>query len=500
MSQKLFDLIQSLSKNEKGYFKKFASIHSTTNSLYNKLFDEIEGQKTFDEELIKDLLFNDKRETNYYNVVKNYLYNIILKSLRSFHDQKKISYKINNIFTNVEILYRKKLISQCETELKKVKKLIDKNEIFEKAFKYFSWKRKLLALKGFYPKHDKIEEKFYEERQEYRKKESNLETYSHYQFKFFSISIQMGARNNSSDLEKLKKIMTNKYFIDESLILSNRAKIIFLNTKSKYFEVINDMDNFYIYSEKFVNHLNSNEFLIQENVENIINGTYNLLIASAYQKDKENFYKHFNSYNKISKKYSKLCSKEQKNLISFYGLNVLLFFLVYIEDFESAYDLQTVELPLSENEMKGVFKLIHIELLYFIAYIRFSLGKNLEAQDWLNKILDNPTAIFRKDILTYSKLLDLLNHYDLKNFKLVENLLETTSSSLSKLKRTFKFDKCVLTMLSKLLKASTKIQIDKILNNYKNIFLNLKKDRLEITAFEHINVIRWIDLKLAEEE
>ena len=41
----LFQLIKSLNRSEKGYFKKFVSTHAKGEAIYLRLFDAIEKQK-----------------------------------------------------------------------------------------------------------------------------------------------------------------------------------------------------------------------------------------------------------------------------------------------------------------------------------------------------------------------------------------------------------------------------------------------------------------------
>ena len=496
MNHKLFNLIKSLSKNEKGYFKKFASIYSKTESIYFAMFDEIDKQKVFDEESIKVKLFSQNAKTNNYNVAKNYLYNIILKSLRSFHSEKKASQKVNLLFNNIEILYQKKLLKQCSSELKKLKKIIYEYELYNRSSELLIWERRILALKGFSPKLDKLEEEIYKERNHLKKLITDFDIYTNIQYKLYSLTIQAGKRRNKDVIKKLDALVSNDLFQNDDKDLSNRVKIIHYNTKCKYYEFIGDEEKFYYYSEKFITTLEENPFLIKENIENLVNGLYNLLIASTNLKLKEKFYFYFRKFNEIPKTYAKYSSKELQNLIAFYALNLLLQFLISIEDFESANDLDVIELPLKENKMKGVFKLIYIELLYFTSYVSFNIGNHIETQSKLQRLLNNPNLVFRKDILLFSKLLDIINHYELENYLLVSNLVDTLKNNISKQKTEYKFDKQVLKMISQLVKMKTKKQKHSVYLHYLEIFNKLRENKIEQHAFDHLNIVKWITTKL----
>ncbi|MDQ3021512.1 MAG: hypothetical protein M3R36_13225 [Bacteroidota bacterium] len=78
----LFQLIKSLTQSEKRFFKVYASLHHIKGdeNKYFKLFNAIDKQKIYDEELIRKQFGNEKFLKQLF-VVKNYLYHTILKSL-----------------------------------------------------------------------------------------------------------------------------------------------------------------------------------------------------------------------------------------------------------------------------------------------------------------------------------------------------------------------------------------------------------------------------------
>ena len=84
VSTELFDLIQSLDKAEKRYFKLFASVHQDKDSTSLEIFDAVAAQKEYDEPAI---LKKTKIPAAHFSTYKKYLYEIVLKSLRGFHEK-----------------------------------------------------------------------------------------------------------------------------------------------------------------------------------------------------------------------------------------------------------------------------------------------------------------------------------------------------------------------------------------------------------------------------
>ncbi|MCK6650719.1 MAG: hypothetical protein L6Q66_13770, partial [Bacteroidia bacterium] len=115
----LFKLIKSLSKSEKGYFKKFANFHvRNEQNNYTKIFDAIDLQEEYNE---KKLLhkFRNEKFVRQFAVAKNYLYEMVLESLEAYH--KNSTTEIRSMLNRIEILVDKGLHSQAKKLLRKAK-------------------------------------------------------------------------------------------------------------------------------------------------------------------------------------------------------------------------------------------------------------------------------------------------------------------------------------------------------------------------------------------
>ncbi len=117
----VYDLIHSLSKNEKGFFVKSLS---KKESVYLKLYYLMLKQKKYNEGAILKSIGNSYVIKNY-NVAKSYLYQLILKSLTNYNASKKESYYLFHV---IDILYRKGLYKNCAKMIKQVVKKADDNQ------------------------------------------------------------------------------------------------------------------------------------------------------------------------------------------------------------------------------------------------------------------------------------------------------------------------------------------------------------------------------------
>ena len=84
-SNELFELIKSLTKSEKRFFKLQSSLQSGDKN-YIRLFDTIDKMSEYDEEEVKSA-FKGEKFIKHLPSEKNHLYKVILKALRSFYGE-----------------------------------------------------------------------------------------------------------------------------------------------------------------------------------------------------------------------------------------------------------------------------------------------------------------------------------------------------------------------------------------------------------------------------
>ena len=139
--EELFTLIKSLTKSEKRYFK-LHSAHGNAMADYVRLFDAIEQQTVYDEAAIKRK-FADEKFIKQLHVIKNYLRQQIMSSLRSFHNSLSKDAELKEVLRNVEVLFHKELFKLCDVELKRAERLAIDYEMYISLLEIYNWKRKL---------------------------------------------------------------------------------------------------------------------------------------------------------------------------------------------------------------------------------------------------------------------------------------------------------------------------------------------------------------------
>jgi tetratricopeptide (TPR) repeat protein len=138
----LFDLVKSLSPSEKRYFRYSISAKGKDDANFLRLFDELEKMESYDERKVKTK-FRREKFSKQLHVTKIYLHDSILKSLRSFHSGNSITLRLKDLIKNIEICFNKELYPLCALEIDKAEKIASRMEDDVSLLEILNWKRKL---------------------------------------------------------------------------------------------------------------------------------------------------------------------------------------------------------------------------------------------------------------------------------------------------------------------------------------------------------------------
>lgn len=122
----IVELVLSLSSSEKRYFKA----NHPKDSDYIRLFDIINDNRRYDEDKVKEH-FKSKHLSSYSSVVRTYLKEKLLESLRSYHIKTDIRLELSSLIDNSRILYLKGLYHHQWKEINKAKALAKKYDLYE---------------------------------------------------------------------------------------------------------------------------------------------------------------------------------------------------------------------------------------------------------------------------------------------------------------------------------------------------------------------------------
>jgi tetratricopeptide (TPR) repeat protein len=134
--------------------------------------------------------------------------------------------------------------------------------------------------------------------------------------------------------------------------------------------------------------------------------------------------------------------------------------------------------------------------LYNKAYSYFGIGDYKKALSFINEVLNDNEQNLRQDIYSFSRLLNLVLHYELENYDFLEYVIKSTNRYLSKYERDYKIEDVLIKYIRKLSKVSSPKASQEIfvaMNKEVNI---LMQDHQERVVLEFFNIEAWIDSKI----
>ena len=426
-------IIDSMSMNEKRYFKIFINknIFGSQNK-YLLLFNLLHGNDTITEDdlkkTVKEQDYSDKNIS--YDI--NYLNKIILRSLNEFHHDKTISLKLQNHIKSVEILFYKGLYDECLKIIRKAKKLSQKNENEILMLELLNWEKKCMGYsKGFYGAmsvNEKIDSYF-----NYIKE--NREISDLYYHSYF-LKNNVGKIPYEKIIQDFESIIENPIFKRDGFELhSVQSRIFYFLTIANYYNVLQQKENETINLENTIEVFDLNPFYKEENPLDYIS-VYTRIIDIYKKSDDITFHNKIDALRSFENilDFQKNVAKER---IFFHTHHSELEFLIFNNNFEEATKImQLVIKTLKENKY-------NIEPYYFIGlYYQFAciqlINNNLsQSLKYVNLILNEFKLDERPKSFIKTEILNMIIHYELKNYKLV---LHNYNAFNKKYKKVFKLN------------------------------------------------------------
>lgn len=504
-SDEIFLLLKSLSKQEKSYFKKFASAFTDEESNnYIKLYDEIAGQvnkeNQYDEEKIKAGNYSGKFLKNL-SFHKNYLYNMILSSLTQYQKDARDMIPIRNLISQAEILFDKLLIEQSLKVLLRAKKLsIDKDK-FNYLFEILSLERQI--YKNLFNNEELTEKAnslFTEQYQTLDIMKNSLDYY------FLNDKIGNHLRKmGTGRIRNEKESQDLKEYFDNPLLRDiNNAKSFFSKTLFNTINLQNSLNNYdyergYIFIKNNVELWENNLNKAGGKLDNYIYSINNLINCQLRLKRFSECESTLDKLKQIEKKFPRQITEKNKVFI-FYSLTVMSI-TKHLATIDKG-GLEETNADVGKNANMFEFKIQlsqRIIFYYFLGISNFVLGDYDKCIYWMGKIINLEKSDLSQDYQCYARIVYLISYYELNYLDSLEYALKSAYHFISKKERVYKYENIIL----KYLRRSFKIKSHQELNDmFKEMKFEMEKifdDPFEQNAFDAFNILPWLESKIKNE-
>lgn len=490
VSDQLHSLIHSMTRNEKRYFKVYANNGENRELAYVEIFDIIMNQKEYDEQKLLKLLRNKQTAKNI-SVYKNYLYELILRSLAEFHQNKSADFKINSFIQYVRILQAKGQYKQAAKYLKKAENLALKHEKITRILeikeveKYMVMDMRLGSLQEGMSR-------IMSEEQDWVSILLNKSIYMDAYYKSQLLYKQERYVRSADKIEKLESILNSPMFKSIDKARSTYARNVFYDLHAQHQWNISQTKKALEIKQEQLKIWLDNVEMQEDEYKAYISFLSDYLYISYHAGE-------FGELEKFIEVLKNTETSDPEMQVKIF-VETSVFSLIYHQHWGD-YDTCMTLLKEVKKELPDYEEKLNSEqatrIFISSSIIAFGGGDNSQALFWINRILNRNDTLLREDIHCFARIFNLFIHFELDDGRALEYIIQSTYRFLSKRKKLFKLEKAVIRFLKKLLHAQDQEDMNILFSKLLVEFEKISEDPLEKKFFKVFDFITWLKAKLA---
>jgi hypothetical protein len=498
-SPALFELINSMSKSEKRYFKLFASRHTIgEENNYIRIFDFIDSQESFDDEEIHHH-FKGEAFLNKFSITKNRLYDQIMKSLDSFHSGASIDAQIYKLLHGAQILYNKGLYDHTKRQLTSADKLAKKHNRNILIQEIAIQQKKLIETEGY--KNHNIDEL---EKIRLKDYENHLQCHYYNELwflksKLFNYMNKKGKSRSDADLEIYNSIFQAYQKLQKPKKMGFEVTYLTNHFESAYYFAILNTKMSLKFMEKNLDLMKSTSKAIQSAPNKYFSILTNIIHLESASGNYKNVHQYLNELKSFKEKY-KINSSEDLDIKLFSSINSIeLMIHIQRAEFDKAITLEPIIDEGFRLYKDSITPLRKAYLSFNLAVAFFGVDDFSRSLSWVNNVLNDSELDEKEDIIAFAQILNLIIHFELNNDQLLPYALKSTMRFLKKRDRSYKFETIFLKQIRKISNASDRFEVEQIFADIEKDIEDIANDPFESVALEYFDFKSWLKSKLKKE-
>ena len=488
-SNDLHALIHSMSKNEKGFFVKFASQHGKQRN-HIRLFQAINAQERYDRAALCKK-FAGEKFLKQIHVAQHYLYHLILKSLRHYHEKNYVELELYSLLADTFILEIRGMKEGAGKLLKKAKKI---------AATHYQYPILLEILKQYVTSvvGSKSPNVLGETQDIYREIfEITQMLEEEYTFRSLNHSILLCYRKDRQLASKqysevLRDISNHPLLTSETEPASFYAKYLKFNIRCIEARIYGDREiaheNYKEILQIWEQHpqmIKAAPHLFKIHISNFLG---NAILLGNF--DQVEFY-----MNKIDQVPARNLREKVESFQNLTYLKLLYYLnLNYLEDGRQFIAKMEPDLDQYDRHLNPARALV---IYYNILMVFFLLEDFDGTISWLNKILHQGKAGPRQDIKIFAHILEFIIHYELGHDLMLESLLKNAFRSVAKQIKTTQYEQTILTNFKRLLRSNSSEEKHLIYIEFREALKHFAALNQKLTGIDEI--IIWLSARINRE-
>lgn len=488
----LFLLVKSLTKSEKRQFKLYAGrLGDNSEKNFMALFSLLDKMEGFDEKVILERTNIKKQQLSN---SKAHLYRQILVSLKLNPFHQNIKTQIREQLDFATILYNKGLHKQSLKVLDKAKHIALNSDENNLAYEIIELE-KIIESQYITRSMSTRADDLISQSQEISNRTVNLSDLSNLSLQLYSILLKKGYVRTDADFEEVKNYFDANlpdYTLSE---LGVKEKLYLFKAFLWYSFITQNFISCYKYAQKWVDLFYDNPIMKKNNPVFYLKGI-NYLLESLFLIQHVSKFKTTLQYLEDEIEQHNFLFNENTESLAFLYLYLNKINLHFLEgNFNQGIDLVPKILEEIEVYEHKIDK-HHIMVFYYkFASLYFGAAQNEKCIYYLEKIIKNKELKMREDLLCFSRILNLVAHYEAGLDQNLDTLIKSTYKFLIKMNELHIVQKKFISFLRSL----SNIYPHELKGAFVKLHTELKvyeNHPYEKRSFMYLDIISWLESKI----
>ncbi|RME91767.1 MAG: hypothetical protein D6772_17845 [Bacteroidetes bacterium] len=487
-SSRLFDLIKSLTRSEKRYFKLAAKADGE--SKYLQLFEAIEQQRVFDDAALRETVYGQQAiQSRKYSELKSYLYDTLLKQLQYYDEGNSIDYVLKRQLLSIRSLYRRQLFKDCTYQIRKSKQLALRYEHFIVLLELVAWEKQLAYARADIDYLDEHLQALLREEQQYLDELRHIRELEGLFYELYTLN-RKNVRGDAAAAQRVQEIAQHP-LLQAVPRSSLRAQLWHWRSRAALYYQQRDLEAFHHSNCRLIEFMEAHPTLRQEETTHYIAALSNYIAGCSYQQDYTAMRAGLDKLKQV-----KPASKDDE--IKIHAQYYAGYFSLCIRtgDFKLGNTIMQRHLAESRKLDQQLFERSTFYFQYF--YITFGNECYEEALNYLNQWLSLPRSVEQQDLQAVAKLLNLIVHYEMGNYMLLEYLLRSTQRSLRRYHGLDSLGRLMLQTIRQAIQAPDRSGRRAVFNKGNKQFQTLQLTEREHALLRFFDFQAWLESKAHE--
>lgn len=491
MQDTLHELIHSLSKSEKRYFKvQVKSMGDGKGHKYLQLFELLAGMKVFDPDQVqRTMQWKDFRAS--YSMAKRYLYDKLLDNLVSFSKNASVVQRLPAEIAHIKVLIRKGLYTQAQRKVDKAKRLAYPAETFEQLLEILHEERNLLILGTGKPFTQAGLDKVLGEFEFVIDGIALLHKVRAIHYRLYSLIRLSGGLKTKENWETLEQCKEELMALEVEKQAYLFPKVYHLNILNQYYYLNGKLEDSKKSLKKALDLFEQNPAFARENQLGYMSVLHNLCNRGFVTRDYHLCLRMVLALGNMRGLYPGSMMKWRE---SYFALGLVLLFNSGFLSGSYSFIAKCMEIADASPPLIG--KSFVLKAWLDLCYLHFIDGQYPEALARLQKLIQEPNQTGMRNFKRLSPLLEIVIHLELGSTDWLEYRVKALKKRAYS-EKAFIFERVFLQYVTDVLKSKTEGEKREVAAKLKDEFAQLRSNPEEVVIYSFFPFESWVDGKVS---